>query len=205
MAQPWLVLGAMGVIFDEPDDVAAHLVPFVRERNPQISARTVRNLYNVLIIGEISTLQFWRSLGLPDDSDAEYVPLYRLDPLFLPLAREWVHATKLGLIANQVAEWWAALRQLHGLGDVISVATVSGTSGSRKPDTGIFKDFLAESAAQPSDCLFVDDRAVNLAAAARLGFHPVLFDRAPGQDWPGPRASSFDELAPIAAEWLSHS
>ncbi|MEA2640139.1 MAG: glucose-phosphatase [Chloroflexota bacterium] len=202
VAERWIAFDAMGVIFEESDDVAAHLIPFVQERNPRISKRSVRMLYDVLVLGEITSAQFWRSLDLPEDSDAEYLQRYRLDPGFLPHAREWAQSLKLGMISNDAAEWSAELRRLHGLNELISVAAVSGECGARKPDAAIFREFLQQSGAAPAACLFVDDRDANLSAAQRMGFTVVLFERPQfPQQWGGRRVQSFDELAPIVEEW----
>ena len=48
--------------------------------------------------------------------------------------------------------------------------------GSIKPELAIFRNCLELLKAAPQDILYLDDRAENVEAAARLGIHSVLFD-----------------------------
>src|SRR6202171_6414301 len=47
---------------------------------------------------------------------------------------------------------------------------------SIKPELAIYRNCLELLKAAPQDILFLDDRAENIVAAARLGIHAVLFD-----------------------------
>jgi putative hydrolase of the HAD superfamily len=48
--------------------------------------------------------------------------------------------------------------------------------GSIKPELAIYRNCLKLLQAAPQDILYLDDRAENIEAAARLGIHAVLFD-----------------------------
>jgi FMN hydrolase / 5-amino-6-(5-phospho-D-ribitylamino)uracil phosphatase len=50
----------------------------------------------------------------------------------------------------------------------------------RKPDPRFFELVLAAIGEEPQACLLIDDRAVNCAAAERLGLRTHLFDGAAG-------------------------
>lgn len=45
--------------------------------------------------------------------------------------------------------------------------------GVRKPDRAIYQLALQITQRQPAHCLFIDDRALNLECARRLGFHTI--------------------------------
>ena len=48
--------------------------------------------------------------------------------------------------------------------------------GSIKPELSIYRNCLELLKAEPQDILYLDDRAENVEAAARLGINSVLFD-----------------------------
>jgi putative hydrolase of the HAD superfamily len=48
--------------------------------------------------------------------------------------------------------------------------------GSIKPELAIYRNCLELLKAAPQDILYLDDRAENVEAAARLGINSVLFD-----------------------------
>ena len=50
--------------------------------------------------------------------------------------------------------------------------------GSIKPELAIYRNCLELLKAAPQDILYLDDRAENVEAAARLGINSVLFDTA---------------------------
>ena len=53
---------------------------------------------------------------------------------------------------------------------------VSGRERVTKPDPAIFRLFLARYGLEARDCAFIDDSPANVASAAALGFHAVLFE-----------------------------
>ncbi len=52
---------------------------------------------------------------------------------------------------------------------------ISGDVGTIKPDARMFDALLERYAVDPAATLFIDDRADNVAAAARLGFRAIQF------------------------------
>jgi 2-haloacid dehalogenase len=52
---------------------------------------------------------------------------------------------------------------------------ISGEVGAIKPDARMFEHLVAQHGLRPSETVFVDDRADNVAAAARLGFVAIQF------------------------------
>ena len=47
--------------------------------------------------------------------------------------------------------------------------------GLRKPDDGIYRRALSISARRPDECVFIDDRGLNLECAKELGMHTIHF------------------------------
>jgi putative hydrolase of the HAD superfamily len=50
--------------------------------------------------------------------------------------------------------------------------------GVRKPDAGIYKRALSMTQREPSECLFIDDRGLNLECAKELGMRTIHFRNA---------------------------
>ncbi len=61
------------------------------------------------------------------------------------------------------------LRQLDGI-------LVSGEERLVKPDPAIYARLLKKFGLPSPDCVFIDDNAANVAAAANLGFDAILFE-----------------------------
>jgi putative hydrolase of the HAD superfamily len=82
---------------------------------------------------------------------------------------------RLAMLTNNVREWeprWRAMLPVDALFDVV---VDSAFVGLRKPDPAIYRLTCDRLGVAPSRCLFVDDVAVNCAAATDLGMTAVLF------------------------------
>lgn len=51
--------------------------------------------------------------------------------------------------------------------------------GVRKPDEGIYQLALEVTQRDPQECIFIDDRELNLECAKQLGMHTIHFQNAP--------------------------
>jgi putative hydrolase of the HAD superfamily len=63
--------------------------------------------------------------------------------------------------------------QTFGLRDIFSVFVSSCFVGLRKPEEGIYRLALELTQRSPEECCFIDDRALNLDCARRLGMHTI--------------------------------
>ena len=82
----------------------------------------------------------------------------------------------LALLSNDVSEWSAYLRNKFSL-DFFDTITISGDVHCRKPTPAIYECFLKDSGAKSEECVFIDDRCKNLAAANSIGMHTIQFLR----------------------------
>lgn len=81
---------------------------------------------------------------------------------------------KCGALTNWPAEgWWFAERNLplDKFADVI----VSGHEGVAKPDKAIYRIAIERLALDPAKTVFIDDSALNVQAAAQMGFQALKF------------------------------
>jgi putative hydrolase of the HAD superfamily len=175
----WVVLDAMGVVYPVADDTNDLLVPFIRERNQAISRESINEIYRRTSLGEISSRRFWEEVGLGDRFPAIETTYLDdcvvVDPAFGPVAMRLARQFRLGLLSNDVAEWSRYLRTRRGL--AFDATTISGDVHCRKPSLEIYRHFLRASGAHADQCVFVDDRDANLAAAREAGFRTIHFDR----------------------------
>lgn len=81
-------------------------------------------------------------------------------------------------ITNFGSEFWAMFRPTEPVLDHFADIVVSGDEQMAKPDPAIFRLAAQRFATAPSQMLFVDDNADNIAAAAKLGWHTHHFTDA---------------------------
>jgi len=178
----WVVFDAMGVVFTICDDTNDLLVPFIWERNAAISREAINEVYIRASLGQISSRRFWEEVGLggqyPEVETTYLDTRLTLDPEFGPVARRLAERFSLGLLSNDLSEWSAYLRARHSL-EFFDAVTISGDAGCRKPSPEIYERFLADCGARAEECVFIDDKLKNLAAAAGLGMKTIRFARQP--------------------------
>lgn len=104
------------------------------------------------------------------------------DTIRQPIAGTWALLERLAArgpvyaITNWSAELWPEALRLHPrLGQVFADVVVSGREGIIKPDPAIYRLLLDRNGLAAGDCLFIDDRAANIAGAKAVGMDGVLF------------------------------
>ena len=175
----WIIFDAMGVIFTEGDDVYKHLVPFIQERRI-ISKEEIYIEYRRASLGEINSKTFWKYVGLGSEYpqiEKEYLDSRSdLDTGFVQVARSLSKKYGLGLLSNDIGKWSAYMRNKFSI-NFFDVVVISGDVYCRKPDPQIFAHFLKDADAYTEECIFIDDRNINLATAKSLGMKTIYFSR----------------------------
>lgn len=83
-------------------------------------------------------------------------------------------------ITNYSAEKWAeTLPRFPFLANSFRDVVVSAHEGVTKPDARIYRILCERNGLDPSDCVFIDDSAANVAGARALGMDAVRFTDAP--------------------------
>jgi len=97
----------------------------------------------------------------------------------LDLARSLASCNYLmGTINNESAELNLYRIETYGLRDIFDIFVSSCYVGLRKPEEGIYRLALEITQRPPQECCFIDDRALNLDAAAQLGMNTIRFQGA---------------------------
>lgn len=88
---------------------------------------------------------------------------------------------RMAMLTNNVREWEPRWRpMLPELDQIFELVVDSAFVGMRKPEAGIYEltmDRLG-GGLTATDCLFVDDMAINCEAAEKLGMTAVVFEEA---------------------------
>jgi HAD superfamily hydrolase (TIGR01509 family) len=174
-----VVLDAMGVIFAAADDVAELLIPFVQALGGD--STKVEAAYHEASLGVIDADEFWVRVGLDASVEGQYLSRHTL----IPGAHEFlVRAKEAGIpvwcLSNDVARWSQTLRTTLGIESLLCGAIISSDVRARKPDSLIYERLIERTGYRASDLLFIDDRATNVEAAARLGIRSAIFSRTSG-------------------------
>ncbi len=94
------------------------------------------------------------------------------------LLREWKAEGKYRLygLTNWAAETFPVAYDMYDFFKLFDGIVVSGEEKLIKPDPRIFEVLLERYDIKAEETIFIDDNAVNIAAAQKLGFKGVLFD-----------------------------
>lgn len=84
----------------------------------------------------------------------------------------------LTALSNWPADTFRVARERFAVLEVFTDVVVSGFVGLTKPDPAIYRLALERVGRRAADCVFVDDRPRNVAAAAALGFEGIVFTGA---------------------------
>jgi len=98
----------------------------------------------------------------------------------LDLAKKLARAGQyqMATINNESRELNHYRIQNFGLREIFSLFVSSCFVGIRKPEVGIYRLALEITQNPPEQCCFIDDRALNLESAARLGMHVIHMNTA---------------------------
>ena len=139
--------------------------------------------------GEVSEQQFLNDLSWGLETELGHRPeLHRFREIYfdalhpnepmLDLMRNLRdRGLRMAILTNNVREWEELWRSKLPLDEIFEVIVDSAWVGMRKPESAIYLltiDRLGDGL-RPSDCLFVDDNELNVAAARELGMTAVQF------------------------------
>jgi len=98
----------------------------------------------------------------------------------LRLAKELDRSCRylMATINNESTELNLYRIQTFGLREIFDLFVSSCFVGLRKPEEGIYRLALEITQRLPEECCFVDDRPLNLDAAARLGMNVIRMENA---------------------------
>ncbi len=138
-------------------------------------------------VGKISDAEYWRRMGQelgvtsPEQVDQLREDLWGtwiIDERVLDLVERAKRQYRVAILSNATDALEDLLQHRYGVADRFEAIVNSARVGIAKPDPGIYEALLRRLGLEAADILFVDDRAENIAAAARLGMHVLWFVHA---------------------------
>ena len=189
-----IVLDMYGVILKQTGD---DFVPYVQRTFPDLTPEEIYIPWFKADTGEWDSLQVWEALGYTGDLEQiekEYLDTIELNDGFKDFITAAKKKYRLAIISNDSSRWSRYFREKFDINKYFDVISISGDLKIEKPDERIFKLTLEKLGVGAEDCLYVDDREGNLAAAERLGMKPVMFNSR-NAEYSGDVVNSFEELA----------
>ena len=119
---------------------------------------------------------FYSQRSFTRDEFRDYMfSLSRPMPEVLAFARSLADSQKyfMGTINNESRELNLHRIEKYGLREIFRVFVSSCFVGLRKPESGIYRLALEITQIDPRQCCFIDDRALNLECAAKLGMQTI--------------------------------
>ncbi len=119
---------------------------------------------------------FYRPRAFTRETIREYVfSLSQPDSAALNLARGLARSGKyfMSTINNESTELNLYRIETFGLREIFSLFVSSCFVGLRKPEQGIYRVALEITQRPAENCCFIDDRALNLECARKLGMHTI--------------------------------
>jgi epoxide hydrolase-like predicted phosphatase len=136
--------------------------------------------------GELNDQQHWekvrRALSLFPAELSEFQKDFwsgdRLDVALVEVIRNLRPKYKTGLLSNHFPSLRDALRNQWKIEEAFDVVVISAEVGLLKPDARIFRLVLTQLGVFPSEAVFIDDFARNLAGAEAVGMQTLQFRRS---------------------------
>jgi putative hydrolase of the HAD superfamily len=119
---------------------------------------------------------FYRDRPFPREEFRDYMfSLSQPMPEVLAFARALAGSSKyfMGTINNESRELNLHRIEKFGLREIFRLFVSSCFVGLRKPESGIYRLAIEITQFNPEECCFIDDRALNLECAAKLGMHTI--------------------------------
>ncbi len=131
--------------------------------------------------GQVAEREVWQAVGSKLGlEDAQILELQRdfwsseeLDPTLVPFIQSLRPRYKIGILSNA----WSDARSIHNarfkFDTWVDVAIYSAEVKLLKPDPRIYQLALAQLEIPADECVFVDDKLVNVQAAQALGMNGI--------------------------------
>ncbi len=140
-------------------------------------------LLNAFDAGELDPEGFraevCRRVGVEVDHDrfyAIYEDIFRLIPSTIEVLRSAHHTCRLVLLSNTDPMRYGFILRTYPAVRIFDAAVISFEEKLMKPDPRIYRLALERAGAPAGECVFIDDRPENVAAARALGLEGIVFE-----------------------------
>ncbi len=135
-----------------------------------LNARLGKNEHN--FFDELATFANTTTKEFKED----FFPYFELNNELLEFVKEeLVGNYKLGILSNNIRDWFEPIIKELDLHSIFDVIVTSYNTQNAKPDLKIFKIALQEFNENAQHCIYIDDLSKNIPPAKELGFHVIQF------------------------------
>ncbi len=184
------------VIFDYGGVIGINTMPFIHEalaKEFKLNASKVENgikkTRKEFQKGDITENEFWRELAKilgADNSESvkniwtkTYISKNKTDYSVLEIAKKLKKkGYKVALLSNAIKPDIERCIDAKGLDKIFSPIIYSFETRMRKPDAEIYNLILSKLKMKPDECVFIDDKRLNLETAEKLGINAILFENS---------------------------
>jgi len=174
-----LIVDVHGVLVRPTDPLEGLLLPLIIAERPEADPTRIRELHRKLVLGRVSTEEFWAEVGLgpvAEEIETKYLSSFRLVPGLHPfLDRMATSQLPVAAVGNQPKVWGDRLRRMAALDDSVSSWMVSGDVGSTLPEPALFEATRRTMSVDLFDCFYLSNVPEHLEAAKKLGMATGLF------------------------------
>ncbi len=111
-----------------------------------------------------------------------------------PYLEKWHGSIKTGMLSDAMPSF-RDFTVDHASDIFFHCIQLSTDIGATKPDAAMYETICRQLDVKPEECLFADDREINLNGALKCGMHAVQMDREGDiVHWNGPVVHNFEEL-----------
>jgi len=180
------------IIFDFGGVIAQEASPFIYEsisHEVNLNKDEVKERMKPFTIKfqkrEIEETDYWTSIAkalnsvFPDKIKDIFLKVFaehsNLNPEVVDLVKKLKKNNyKVAILSNQIlGEPNYSLKEVKDLFDVV---VISFEVGMRKPDDEIYNYIVEKLQVRPDECIFIDNREVNLPPAQNMGMKTILFE-----------------------------
>ena len=135
-------------------------------------------------VGTIDSSILWENVGLFLGGDKDilrddcYGTFVVNEETFNIARRLKDRGYKLGLLSNNIRDWFERNINERNLKDLFDHTLSSHACGFAKPDLRIYNHFLSLINVDPTKCVFIDDKERNLIPVRELGMSTIRFQNS---------------------------
>ena len=161
------------------------MVAYISEKTnlPYDEVDAAYRKYNTdLLRGNITHKDMWEPFCKAVGRELDYEILEKsflnmtLDQKMITLIRDLKKKYLIGMITDNKADRIESIIKNTELNGLFDVVIISANVRCQKTEEKIFEEALKQSGLQASECVFVDNTAINLVAPGKMGFHTIFFD-----------------------------
>ena len=149
-------------------------------KDPAAFSELVVKSWKLARVSAIDSIEFWKRLGKFMDIGAvnirrDFVASSSPREDALKLAKKLKGRYKLGILSNNIRDWFEEMVEMWEFGSTFDVILSSHMTKKAKPDREFYEEMVVRLGVKPDECVFIDDTEANIPPAKALGMKAIHF------------------------------